>query len=115
MRARAAAFAHAEAALSVVLNFSGPADEILSRYFRARRELGQQDRAFVAEAVFAVLRRRRSLEAAVQSTQPRLLLIAALLRVMGLSGRTLHGLADEALIARIRAQSTQALPDAVRA
>jgi 16S rRNA (cytosine967-C5)-methyltransferase len=88
---------------------------VLSRYFRAGRELGQRDRAFVAESVFAVLRRKRSLEAAAQSTQPRLLLIAALLRVMGLSGRALQGLADEALIARIRALRTETLPDAVRA
>jgi 16S rRNA (cytosine967-C5)-methyltransferase len=110
-----AAFAHAEAALAVVLNFSGPADEVLSRYFRSRRSLGQRERAFVAEAVFAVLRRKRSLEAAVQSSEPRLLLIAALLRVMGLSGRALGALADEALIARVRAHRADALPDAVRA
>ncbi len=115
MTISAAAFAHAEAVLAVVLNFSGPADEVLSRYFRARRELGQRDRAFVAESVFAVLRRRRSLEAAAQSAQPRVLLVAALLRVLGLSGRALQGLADEALIARIRALRPEALSDAVRA
>lgn len=115
MTISAAAFAHAEAALSVALNFSGPADEVLSRYFRARRELGQRDRAFVAEAVFAVLRRKRSLEAAAQSTQPRMLLVAALLRVMGLSGRALPGLADEAVISRIRALRPETLSDAVRA
>jgi 16S rRNA (cytosine967-C5)-methyltransferase len=108
-------FKHAEAALAVVLNFSGPADEVLSRYFRARRELGQRDRAFVAESVFAVLRRKRSLESVVQSTEPRLLLVAALLRVMGLSGRALDGLADEALISRVRAVSADTLPAAVRA
>jgi 16S rRNA (cytosine967-C5)-methyltransferase len=115
VRPSAAAFAHAEAALKVVLNFSGPADEVLSRYFRARRELGQRDRAFVAEAVFAVLRRKRSLEAAAQSSEPRVLLAAALLRVAGLSGRALQGLADEALIARVRGLDVEALPDAVRA
>ena len=115
MTISAAAFAHAEAALTVVLNFSGPSDEVLSRYFRARRELGQRDRAFVAESVFAVLRRKRSLEAAAQSTQPRPLLIAALLRVMGLSGRALQGLADDALIGRIRALRPETLSDAVRA
>lgn len=119
MRPSAAAFAHAEAALKVVLNFSGPADEVLSRYFRARRELGQGDRAFVAESVFAVLRRKRTLEAAAQSSEPRLLLVAALLRVAGLSGRALQALvgkaADEALIARVRGLDIETLPDAVRA
>lgn len=115
MNASAGAFAHAEAALKVVLNFSAPADEVLSRYFRARRELGQRDRAFVAESVFAVLRRKRSLEAAAQSPEPRQLLVAALLRVMGLSGRALEGLADEVAIARVRGLDVQGLPDAVRA
>lgn len=115
MNVSAAAFAHAEAALKVVLNFSGPADEVLSRYFRARRELGQRERAFVAESVFAVLRRKRSLEAAARSSEPRHLLVAALLRVAGLSGRALQGLVDEPTIARIRGLDVQALPDAVRA
>lgn len=110
-----AALAHAEAALRVVLNFSGPADEVLSRYFRAHRQLGQRDRAFVAESVFAVLRRKRSLEAAAQSSEPRLLLVAALLRVIGLSGRALQGVADETLIARIRTLDAESLADAVRA
>jgi 16S rRNA (cytosine967-C5)-methyltransferase len=107
--------AHAEAALAVALQFSGPADEVLSRYFRAHPPLGQKDRAFVAESVFAVLRRKRSLEAAAGSGEPRLLLLAALLRVLGLSGRALHGLADEPTAARIRAARLDALPEAVRA
>jgi len=115
VRLTAALLAHAEAALSMVLQFSGPADEALSRYFRARRELGQHDRALVAESVFAVLRRKRSLEAAAGSASPRPLLVAALLRVLGLSGRALQGLADDALIARIRGARLETLTDAVRA
>ena len=115
MRLTAALLAHAEAALSTVLQFSGPADEALSRYFRARRELGQHDRALIAESVFAVLRRKRSLEAAAGSASPRPLLVAALLRVLGLSGRALQGLADDALIARIRSARLETLTDAVRA
>ena len=115
MRLSAALLAHAEGALSTVLQFSGPADEALSRYFRARRELGQHDRALVAESVFAVLRRKRSLEAAAGSASPKLLLVAALLRVLGLSGRALQGLADEALMARIRSARLESLTDAVRA
>ena len=55
---------HAEAAIGALLQCSGPADEALSRYFREHRELGQQERAFVAETAFSVLRRKRSLEAA---------------------------------------------------
>jgi 16S rRNA (cytosine967-C5)-methyltransferase len=108
----------AAAALSVLLQFSGPADEVLSRYFRAHRALGRQDRAFIAESAFAVLRRKRSLEHAAGSADPRALLIAALLRVFGLSGRALDEALraeDLALVSRIRAARTEDLPPAIRA
>jgi 16S rRNA (cytosine967-C5)-methyltransferase len=106
--------AHAEAALGALLQFSGPADETLSRYFREHRELGQQERAFVAETAFSVLRRKRSLEAAAGSAQPEALLAASLLRVQGLSARALEGLVDAALAARIRGAVAEPRP-AVRA
>ena len=86
-----AQLARAETLLAELLSTSGPADAAVSRYFRAHRNLGQQDRAFVAETAYAVLRRRRSLEAAAQSATPRDLAIAALVRVRGLSGRALDG------------------------
>ena len=110
--------AHASAALASLLEFSQPADEVLSRYFRAHRQLGRQDRALVAESAFAVLRRLRSLEAAAGSREPRALLIAALVRVLGFSGRALEAVlaADEiALVAGIKASRIEALPAAVRA
>jgi 16S rRNA (cytosine967-C5)-methyltransferase len=97
------------------LRFSGPVDETLSRYFRGHRSLGQTERGFVAETVFAVLRRMRSLEAAAGSSQPRLLVAAALVRVLGFSGRALAGLFDDELIARLRTTGRESLPPAVRA
>jgi 16S rRNA (cytosine967-C5)-methyltransferase len=106
---------HAAALLSRLMQFASPADEVVSRYFREHRQLGQQERAFIAEAVYAVLRRRRSLEAAAGSAAPQALLAAALLRVLGISGRMLEGLIDETLVGRIRAARTEALPPAVRA
>jgi 16S rRNA (cytosine967-C5)-methyltransferase len=109
---------HATSVLRTLLEFSGPADETLSGYFRAHRNLGQHDRAFVAEAAFAVLRRKRSLEAAAGSTEPRALLIAALVRVLGLSGRALDGMLDEAdhaTLARVKAAKADQPPPAVRA
>jgi 16S rRNA (cytosine967-C5)-methyltransferase len=105
-------------ALSVLLTFSGPADEILSRYFRAHRSLGRRERAFIAEATFAVLRRKRSLELAVGSGAPRALLLAALLRVLGLSTRALDGVLESAdldFIARIRGARAAEFQPAVRA
>jgi 16S rRNA (cytosine967-C5)-methyltransferase len=106
--------AQAEAALAKLLAFSGPADQALSGYFRAHRQLGQQERAFIAEAAFAVLRRRRSLGAAAGSADPHALLAAAALRVLGLSGRALEGLFEEELLKRIRSAKTEPLPPAVR-
>ena len=111
----AALVRHARAALEDLLRYAAPADQTLSRYFREHRELGQKARAFIAEATFAVLRRRRSLAAAAGSEGPQALLVAALLRVLGFSGRALEGVADEELVRRIRAAPSDALPDAVRA
>lgn len=108
-----ARLAHAEAALAELLRFARPADQTLSIYFRRHREIGQQDRAFIAEAVFAVLRRKRSLEAAAGSAEPRALLIAALVRVFGLSGRVLA--ADAKLVARIKSFAKEDLSEAERA
>ena len=115
MKPSAGLLVHAETALRELLRFAAPADQVLSRYFRAHPELGQRDRAFVAEAAFAVLRRRRSLEALAGSTEVRALLVAALVRVLGFSGRALEGLVAPALVERIRAARADELPDAVRA
>ena len=115
MRATRALLAHAGSAATMVLRGNAPADQLLSRYFREHRNLGQNDRAFVAECVFAVLRRRRSLEAAAGSPDPQALVGAALLRVLGFSARALQGLVDEQLLARVRSTEGATLPPAVRA
>jgi 16S rRNA (cytosine967-C5)-methyltransferase len=105
--------AHVEAALAELLSFSRPADQALSAYFRSHRNLGQQDRAFVAETAFAVLRRRRSLEAAAGSAAPRDLAVAALVRVFGISARALG--AEAGVAARVKAAPASSLPPAVQA
>jgi 16S rRNA (cytosine967-C5)-methyltransferase len=114
VRPTPALLAQAEAALAELLTFSRPADQALSAYFRSHRNLGQQDRAFIAETVFAVLRRKRSLEAAAGSVAPHALAIAALIRVFGLSGRALED-KDAALATRIKAVQTDAFSPAVQA
>ncbi|MDR2187568.1 MAG: RsmB/NOP family class I SAM-dependent RNA methyltransferase [Azonexus sp.] len=81
-----ALFAHAEAVLGQALEFAYPADAVVSRYFREHRALGHADRAFVAETVFAVLRRGRSLEARCAgklSDRKRLLVALAIERGWG--------------------------------
>jgi len=112
MKPSRALLAHAQAALADLLKFSRPADQALSAYFRSHRGLGQQDRAFLAETVFAVLRRKRSLEWAAQSAAPLDLAVAALVKVFGLSGRALEEYA--ALVARIKTTPPGAMPPAVQ-
>jgi 16S rRNA (cytosine967-C5)-methyltransferase len=113
VRVTRAALAHAGAALQRILRFDAPADQLLSAYFRAHRNLGQHDRALIAEAVFAVLRRKPSLEAAAGSNEPHALVAAALLRALGFSARALDGLIEEQLVHRIRASPVELvdLPD----
>lgn len=114
-----ALFAHAAALLSELLRFEHPADGVVSRYFREHRQLGHADRAFVAEAVFAVLRRRRTLEARCRGdVTSRRLLLAALVAVFGWNRRQLEPVlrASEAdWLGEAKALDEVSLPAAVRA
>jgi 16S rRNA (cytosine967-C5)-methyltransferase len=106
-------FAAAEEALAHILPMTQPADAVLSRYFRAHPKLGQHDRAFIAETVFGVLRRRYGLEHHTGAATPRRLLLAYLNRIQGVSLRQL-----EPLLGRDDAQWAAALkstPDAAPA
>jgi 16S rRNA (cytosine967-C5)-methyltransferase len=113
-----ALFAHAEAVLGQLLTFEHPADAVVSRYFREHRELGHADRAFVAETVFAVLRRGRSLEvrcAGQLSNRRRLL--AALAVTRGWSQRELAPVLkanEEEWLAAAKAMREEDLAPAVR-
>ena len=118
MRITPALLAHAVQALQALLQFTSPADQALSRYFRAHRELGQRDRAFIAETAFAVLRRKRSLEGAAGSGAPQDLVLAALVRLQGLSLRALSDAVGEEgaiLVERLRASKPQSVPLEVQA
>jgi 16S rRNA (cytosine967-C5)-methyltransferase len=114
----AALLDHVEALLGELLRFDRAADQAVSAYFRKHRDLGQRDRAFVAETAYAVLRRRRTLEAAAGMSAPRPLAIAALVLVHGLSARALEGVLGEderRLVTRVRAMRAEELSPAVRA
>ena len=91
-RIGAAQVAAAAEVLAELLRFEQPADALLSRFFRDRHS-GQRDRAFIAETVYAVLRRRRLLErlaAAPAGATPRQLVLLALSRLRGMSQRQLE-------------------------
>ena len=48
--------------LSTILSGTSPADAQMERHFRAHPKLGARDRGYIAETVYACLRRRRLLE-----------------------------------------------------
>lgn len=103
--------------LREVLTLSRPADVGLSQFFRARPKLGGRDRAFIAEAVFGVLRHLRSLEHLAGGREPRRLLLAWLARHGGHNLREFEPLGDAEELAWLRdvkAADLAALPPAVR-
>ena len=69
-----------------------PADAELPRFFRTHPDLGKQDRQFIAETVFGILRRRIGFEFHTGAATPRRLLLAYLNRVQGMSLRQLEPL-----------------------
>jgi len=71
LRIHPKSLAAAADALHRVLGFEYPADSVLSQYFREHRALGQDERAFVAEAVFGVLRHKRLLDHIAGAVRPR--------------------------------------------
>ncbi len=113
-----ALFAHAEAVLGLLLRFDYPADAVVSRYFHEHRQLGHADRAFVAETVFAVLRRGRSIEArCAGKLSDRARLLVALAVVRGWSQRELSPVlkaSEEEWLAAAKAMPEGEFPPAVR-
>jgi 16S rRNA (cytosine967-C5)-methyltransferase len=83
------------AAIAEIAPLAAPADTLLHHFFRGHRALGQHDRAFVADGVFAFLRRRRSLEALAQTTHPSKLALAVTVRELGHSVRELAPVVSE--------------------
>jgi 16S rRNA (cytosine967-C5)-methyltransferase len=118
MRFTPALFAHTEAALSELLRSTFPADLVVSRYFRQHRELGHADRGFVAETVFTVLRRKRSLSARCgDDVTSRRLLLATLACIQGLNRRELDVVLNEVegkWLSQAKAVKLEDLPPAVR-
>jgi 16S rRNA (cytosine967-C5)-methyltransferase len=79
---------HLAQALRMVLKLDGPADVLLSVYFKRNHELGSRDRGFVAEAVYAALRHlagiRWRMAPAVPERSPRLAALVTLASLYGM-------------------------------
>jgi len=105
-------------ALALALRFDRPADAVLHDFFGARRVLGAHDRAFVADAVYGVLRRKRTVDRLAPDGTPRQLLLAWLVRPAGISVREIAGLlepGEQEWIVRVRAAPLDAPDIATRA
>ena len=84
-------------ALELLLDLAHPADAQLSAFFRNYPNFGARDRSFIAEAVYGVLRRLRSLQVlAAPAATPRRLLLAWLARHGGRNMREFEALEGKA-------------------
>ncbi len=79
----------ATTAIRTVLTMEYPADAVLRRFFRENPLLGANDRAFVAETVFGILRHKYYLECLMDLVTPRALLFAYLAKFQGVHLREL--------------------------
>ncbi|SCY53146.1 16S rRNA (cytosine967-C5)-methyltransferase [Nitrosospira sp. Nl5] len=107
----------ATAALRAVLPLEHPADSILRHFFRENPMLGANDRAFIAESIFGILRHRFFLEC-VAGTMPRPLLLAYLAKFQGMNLRELVPLVSEAeakWLSGIKAATPNSEPLAIQA
>jgi 16S rRNA (cytosine967-C5)-methyltransferase len=103
-------------AIEYVRKFETPADNGLSVFFRANRKLGARDRALIADAVFAYLRRMRSLEALAETRDSQKLALAVLVREMGRSLRDLApalSASDDIWLRAFKSRMHNPLPPAV--
>ncbi|MDT8363416.1 MAG: RsmB/NOP family class I SAM-dependent RNA methyltransferase, partial [Nitrosomonas sp.] len=101
-----------------VLPLQAPADILLSQYFRDHPQLGQNDRAAIAETVFGILRHRFFLESLFERATARDMVIAYLARFQGVNLREMQPLIREVeakWIPRIKAATLTALPLAIQA
>ncbi len=107
-------------ALGTILRFDGPADALMSRFFRQHHALGMRDRGLIAEAIFHALRRYATLGWVMQPAQParapRFAALVTLARQHGLEAldpRALRG--DVNAVKHALAVDLSAAPASVRA
>jgi len=77
------------AAFESLAGLAHPADASLRHFFRERAKLGQRDREFVAETVYAWLRHKRSIEYIAGTQDANSLVIATLVTNLGIGVRQL--------------------------
>jgi 16S rRNA (cytosine967-C5)-methyltransferase len=106
--------------LGLVLRFDGPADAIMSRFFKQHLKLGLRDRGLIAEGCFHALRHYASLKWVLQPAHParapRLAALVTLARQHGLAAlapNVMRG--DERAVRNALAADLSTAPGTVRA
>jgi 16S rRNA (cytosine967-C5)-methyltransferase len=105
-------------ALAVVLPARAPADSQLRQFFHEHKNLGQRDRALVADTVYAALRRRRLLEHVTPHATPREVALATLVKLQGVGLGQIEAVlrpGEKEWLAALKAQDLDALPYGIRA
>jgi 16S rRNA (cytosine967-C5)-methyltransferase len=118
MRLHPAVAGHTEEVLREVLRFTGPADLIVSRYFREHPKLGSRERNAVAEAVYSILRNKLAYASFSESgTGPamRRLALLGLADAVGIDSVAGLGPEETEWLQRIAQIDRTALPVALRA
>jgi 16S rRNA (cytosine967-C5)-methyltransferase len=118
MQITSAQLSHLSHALHIILPLRAPADVALKFFFRDQPELGQGDRAFIAETVYLILRKRRWLEHLLPEGIPRQMALAALVKLQGVGIKELAPLlreGEEAFLVNLKSRSVDDLPFAVQA
>ncbi len=118
MRLPPAIIASTEEALRELLRFTGPADVILSRYFRDHPRLGGRERGMIAESVYALLRRRHLYNHLCESgsgPQMRRLALLGLAEAGGIDSLSGVNEAERAWLERVMAIDKNSLPALLRA
>lgn len=104
--------------LTEILRGDGPADGVMSRFFREHRDMGHNDRGFVAETVYTILRRQREVEALTEPDfSARRMVLTALVRFRGANLRELESFIrqdEKDWLAGVRGADLTAQPEAVR-
>ena len=114
-RAQLDAIVHA---LSIILPAAAPADQQLRQFFRDNKNLGQRDRALVADTVYAALRRRRLLEHVTPHSTPREIALATLVKLQGVGLSQIESAlrsGEKEWLTALKAQDLDALPLGLRA
>lgn len=111
---------HLTQLLKHVLTFEGPADAVMSRYFKTHSKLGQRERGLIAEAVFHALRNYGTLHGmlapADPARAPRLAALVTLGRQHGLEALDARAMRnDERAVRTALRFDVRKLPDATRA